>query len=201
MAGPRHCRDRAARTVFPRRQMDKFARAHAGNLAPRDRAGGLRDHRSDADGNPSLRVGARHRRVRAVARAQGGQSLNFAARISRAFNNFGSSVMRNGFKIVDTDTHLMEPDYVFEKYIDERYKSQAPKMGVAAESGRRTFLVEGEPFTREKGKYPMAAPAFFKAVKKAMERFERASKVGFSPESRLLDMDEQGVDVQIVYPT
>jgi predicted TIM-barrel fold metal-dependent hydrolase len=109
--------------------------------------------------------------------------------------------MKNGFKIADVDTHLMEPDDVFEKYIDERYKSQAPKMGVAAESGRRTFLVEGEPFTRETGKYPMAAPAFLKAVHQAMQRFERAAKQGFSPESRLIDMDENGVDVQIVYPT
>jgi uncharacterized protein len=109
--------------------------------------------------------------------------------------------MRNGFKVVDTDTHLMEPDYVFEKYIDERYKSQAPRMGKAPDSGRRTFLVEGEPFTREKGKYPMAAPAFLESVRKAMKRFERAAKTGFSAESRIEDMDEQGVDVQIIYPT
>ena len=109
--------------------------------------------------------------------------------------------MRNGFKVVDTDTHLMEPDYVFEKYIDERYKSEAPRMGKAPDSGRRTFLVEGEPFTREKGKYPMAAPAFLESVRKAMKRFERAAKTGFSAESRIQDMDEQGVDVQIIYPT
>jgi len=109
--------------------------------------------------------------------------------------------MKDGFKIVDTDTHLMEPDYVFEKYIDARYKSEAPRMGVAPESGRRTFLVEGEPFTREKGKYPMAAPAFLKAVQKAMQRFQRAAKTGFSAESRIEDMDENGVDVQIIYPT
>src|ERR1700738_1436265 len=107
--------------------------------------------------------------------------------------------MRDGYKIVDVDCHMMEPESLWEKHIEDRYKSAGPKMGIAAESGRRTFLVEGEPFTREKGKYPMAAPAFFKAVKKAMERFERASKVGFSPESRLQDMDEQGVDVQVVY--
>src|SRR5437899_12773925 len=105
--------------------------------------------------------------------------------------------MKNGYKIVDADTHLMEPEYVFEKNTDERYKPAAPKMGKAAESGRRTFLVEGEPFTREKGKYPMAAPAFLESVRKAMKRFERAAKTGFSPQSRIEDMDEQGVDVQI----
>src|ERR1700687_2286553 len=109
--------------------------------------------------------------------------------------------MRDGSKIVDVDCHMMEPESLWEKHIEDRYKNAAPKMGIAPQSGRRTFLVEGEPFTREKGKYPMAAPAFFKAVKKAMERFERASKQGFSSESRLQDMDEQGVDVQVVYPT
>ena len=109
--------------------------------------------------------------------------------------------MKDGYKIVDVDSHMMEPEWLWERYIEDRYKSAAPKMGIAPASGRRTFLVEGEPFTREKGKYPMAAPAFFKTVAKAMERFRRASSTGFSPQSRLQDMDEQGVDVQILYPT
>ncbi len=109
--------------------------------------------------------------------------------------------MRDGFKIVDTDSHLMEPEWLWERYMEDAYKSQAPKIGVAPESNRRTFLVEGDSFVREKGKYPMAAPAFLTAVKKAMERFEKAKKTGFSAQSRLDDMDEQGVDTQIMYPT
>ena len=109
--------------------------------------------------------------------------------------------MKDGYKIVNVDSHMMEPEWLWERHIEDRYKSAAPKMGIAPASGRRTFLVEGEPFTREKGKYPMAAPAFFKTVAKAMERFRRASSTGFSPQSRLQDMDEQGVDVQILYPT
>src|SRR5437870_5325386 len=109
--------------------------------------------------------------------------------------------MRDGYKIVDTDCHNMEPEWLWERYIDDAYKSQAPKMGRAPDSNRRTFLVEGDSFVREKGKYPMAAPAFFEAVKKAMQRFDKASKQGFSAQSRLADMDEQGVDVQILYPT
>jgi predicted TIM-barrel fold metal-dependent hydrolase len=109
--------------------------------------------------------------------------------------------MRDGFKIVDTDAHMMEPEWLWERHMEDAYKAQAPKMGQAPGSGRRTFLVEGESFTREKGKYPMAAPAFLKAATKAMERFARASKTGFSAQSRLEDMDAQGVDVQILYPT
>jgi len=109
--------------------------------------------------------------------------------------------MRDGFKIVDTDSHMMEPEWLWDRYMEDAYKSQAPKIGRAPESGRRAFLVEGDSFVREKGKYPMAAPAFLNAVKKAMERFEKASKTGFSAQSRIEDMDAQGVDVQILYPT
>jgi len=109
--------------------------------------------------------------------------------------------MRDGYNIVDTDSHMMEPEWLWEKYIADRYKAAAPKMGNAPDSGRRTFIVEGEPFTREKGQYPMAAPAFLQVAQRSGERFARARATGFSAESRLQDMDEQGVDVQILYPT
>ena len=92
--------------------------------------------------------------------------------------------MRDGFKIVDTDSHMMEPDDLWERHMEDAYKSLAPKMGQAPGSGRRTFIVEGESFTREKGKYPMAAPAFLKAAQRAMDRFDRARKTGFSAQSR-----------------
>jgi len=109
--------------------------------------------------------------------------------------------MKDGFKVVDTDAHMMEPEWLWEKHIEHRYRTGAPRIGTAPESGRRTFLVEGEPFTREKGKYPMAAPAFLRAAEAARRRFTRAIQAGYSPAARLQDMDEQGIDVQILYPT
>jgi len=109
--------------------------------------------------------------------------------------------MRDGFKIIDTDAHMMEPESLWERYMEDAYKSQAPQIGKAPGSGRRAFLIEGESFVREKGKYPMAAPGFLKTVEKSMERFGKARNAGFSAESRLDDMDAQGVDVQILFPT
>ena len=109
--------------------------------------------------------------------------------------------MRDGFRIVDTDAHMMEPDWLFERWSEPEFNDRAPRMGIAPDSGRRTFLVEGESFTREKGAYPMAAPAFLTAAEKAGERFDEARATGFSPESRLADMDREGVDVQILFPT
>ena len=109
--------------------------------------------------------------------------------------------MRNGFKIVDSDAHMMEPEWLWERYTEPEFNERAPRMGAAPDGGRRTFLVEGESFTREKGPYPMAAPAFLNAAHNAMERFDRVRSTGFSAEARLADMDEQGVDIQVLYPT
>jgi predicted TIM-barrel fold metal-dependent hydrolase len=108
--------------------------------------------------------------------------------------------MRNGWKIVDTDTHQMEPHDLWERYIDDRFKAAAPRLGIAS-SGRKTVMVEGESLTAEEGKYAFAAPEFLAAVARAMQRFDRARKASFSAQSRLADMDQEGVDVQILYPT
>lgn len=109
--------------------------------------------------------------------------------------------MRAGFRIIDTDAHMMEPDWLWERYTEPEFNQRAPRMGVAPDSGRRTFLVEGETFTREKGAYPMAAPAFLEVADKAMEQHDRLRATGYSAEARLADMDEHGVDIQIIYPT
>ena len=34
---------------------------------------------------------------------------------------------RDGFKILDSDMHLMEPVDLWERYIDSKFKSQAPR--------------------------------------------------------------------------
>ncbi len=108
--------------------------------------------------------------------------------------------MRNGFKIVDTDTHHMEPTRIWEQYIEPRFKSAAPRLGRSA-AGRTTMMVEDEPLTAEEGKYPMAAPEFLAAADRAMQRFEKTKRTGYSAQARLSDMDEEGVDVQVIYPT
>lgn len=109
--------------------------------------------------------------------------------------------MRNGFKIIDADCHQIENQSVWSDYIDPAFKGREPKP--VDYGGRKLLSVEGEPVQppEEDGKYPMFAPDFLAAVSKAMQRFKRARDDGFSPQSRLLDMDENGIDIQIIYPT
>jgi len=107
--------------------------------------------------------------------------------------------MRDGLRIADVDCHQMEPATIWRDYIDARFRGREPR--AEAVGGRRTMVVEDEPLTAEQGKYPMASPEFQAALHKGMQRFSRAAEARFSPASRLLDMDEEGVDVQVLYPT
>ena len=77
-----------------------------------------------------------------------------------------------------------------------RRKSAAPPSRIAAHSWSRASRSCAK---RASIRWPR--PAFLSAVGKAMKRFDAAKQDGFSAQSRLRDMDEQGVDIQIMYPT
>ena len=104
--------------------------------------------------------------------------------------------MRDGRRILDADTHQMEPADMWERYIAPEFRARAPRL----QPGGRENLVEGEPLTAE-GKYPFHTPDFIAALMKGMQRFLAAREAGFSPQSRLADMNREGVDVQVLYPT
>jgi predicted TIM-barrel fold metal-dependent hydrolase len=106
--------------------------------------------------------------------------------------------MRNGYKVLDADAHQMEPPGIWQEFIETRFRDRAPQL--ERSGARATMMVEGESLTAE-GKYPFSTPDFLAALARGMQRFERARSGSFGPESRLQDMDEHGVDVQVLYPT
>ncbi len=106
--------------------------------------------------------------------------------------------MRDTFRVVDADTHQMEPPSMWREYIDAPFRDRAPRREEIG--GRVTMAVEGQSLTSE-GKYPFSTPEFLAALERGMRRFKRLREARFGAAARLLDMDEQGVDVQILYPT
>ena len=101
--------------------------------------------------------------------------------------------MRNGFRVIDTDSHQMEPQSIWKDYIDPLFADPAPAIGDMG-SGKQGMMVENEPITRQTGSYPMDSKDFHEATIKAMERFKDTRTKGFSASARLNDMDAQGVD-------
>ena len=108
--------------------------------------------------------------------------------------------MRNGYRVLDTDSHMMEPPSIWRDYIDPNFADRAPQIGDMG-NGRPGMMVEGEPITRQDGNYPMHSREFLEAAARGMEKHEAARAAGFDPKSRLHDMDEHGVDAQVIYPT
>jgi predicted TIM-barrel fold metal-dependent hydrolase len=106
--------------------------------------------------------------------------------------------MRGEYRVADTDAHQMEPAGMWSERIDPAFSSRAPRR--AEIDGRSALVVEGESVTSET-KYPFSTPDFVAAMGRGMQRFKRAREARFDARARLLDMDEHGVDVQILYPT
>ena len=90
------------------------------------------------------------------------------------------------YPIIDADGHVNEPEEMWPKYLEPQYHSMAPR-SVLDNQGRRRRLVAGELHP-----YIPAPP----------ERSqERRTDGGFNPLARLADMDSEGMDVAVIYPS
>lgn len=108
--------------------------------------------------------------------------------------------MRNGFRVIDTDAHQMEPPRMWAEYIDTGFADRAPRIADMG-NGRVGMCVEGSPITKQDGNYPMHSEEFLQAAARGMEKHERSRAAGFRAEARIEDMDRHGVDAQVLYPT
>ena len=57
--------------------------------------------------------------------------------------------MRNGFRVIDTDSHQMEPQSIWKDYIDPLFADRAPAIGDMG-NGKQGMMVENEPVTRQR---------------------------------------------------
>jgi len=107
---------------------------------------------------------------------------------------------KQGFKILDSDMHVMEPPDLWERYIDTKYKSQAPR-GVISDNVRDLRMVypDGRDWARKTIRQKGSEPG---------HNFERNQKLyrsyaerGWTAEVQIEAMDIEGIDVAVLYPT
>src|SRR5262245_66534451 len=91
--------------------------------------------------------------------------------------------MRNGWLVIDTDCHQIEPPDLWVERIEPAFRDRAPRLGDY--EGTRTMMVEGEPFTDEKSGYRFHSPEFLAALRRGMERFGRLREAAFGAAARL----------------
>jgi predicted TIM-barrel fold metal-dependent hydrolase len=113
--------------------------------------------------------------------------------------------MKRGFQVMDSDLHTMEPDDLWERYLEEPFKKFAPVFV------RRTENASNQPLIRvgtleigEMSKRPQSAFVGKDLQRRAFARhphYEVAHARGYDAESHVAAMDIEGIDVAVIYGT
>ena len=113
--------------------------------------------------------------------------------------------MKNGFRVLDSDLHTMEPDGLWETYLEEPFRKFAPSFV------RRTENASNQPVIRigaleigEMSMRPQSALVGKDLQRRAFARhphYEIAHARGYDSESHVAAMDIEGIDVAVIYGT
>jgi len=113
--------------------------------------------------------------------------------------------MKNGFKVMDSDLHTMEPDGLWEQYLDEPFRKFAPRFQRRTDQApNQPSVLVGDLTIGEFGKRPAARAAGLDLHKRAVARHPHnalAMARGYDAETHVIAMDIEGIDVGILYGT
>jgi predicted TIM-barrel fold metal-dependent hydrolase len=108
--------------------------------------------------------------------------------------------MKDGFKVIDADRHILEPSDLYQKYLPEKFKNR-----VRLEGPNQTVrLVDGKPVSdsaQRPGRVMEDFGYIFSSSKRWRECFADAYANKFDPASNVRDMDREGIDVSVLFPT
>src|SRR5262245_15613702 len=113
--------------------------------------------------------------------------------------------MKNGFRVMDSDLHTMEPDDLWLRYLDEPFRPAAPNFArtAAGPPNQPTIRVGGKTIG-EMTVRPASVRAAADLHRRSFARhphYEVAAAAGFDAPSHLVAMDIEGIDVAILYGT
>ena len=95
--------------------------------------------------------------------------------------------MLNGYKIIDADSHVIEPPEMWAKYLDPEFREFAPSPDMK---------IKGEPITETISKQVEE-----EGNKQMMQAHPNAYLNRYNPESHVQAMVQMGVDISFLYPT
>ncbi len=104
---------------------------------------------------------------------------------------------KNGFRIFDSDMHIMEPPDLWERYIDPEFKSMAPR-GLTSDNVRDLRVAfPGQPARAPAAQVDLAGRNFERNQNLYREHSER----GWTADCQLEAMEVEGIDVATLFPT
>lgn len=110
--------------------------------------------------------------------------------------------MKNGYRILDSDIHVIEPAHLFDEHLEGPFRSRMPVMRRSDVTGVDTWVIDGRmfPLWNEWPEFDRAN-AGLKAKKERTASQVRAFERGFDAATTLEAMDLEGVDVAALFRT
>jgi len=128
--------------------------------------------------------------------------------------------MTNGNRFIDSDAHVVEPNDLFDKYLDPEYRAWIPeawanyagsplafgfKIVIAPPNGRQQVMPFGNDPMSEEARQRCGGAAFDPGARVALpghdEAYARFAAEDFPPHMYPPAMDRAGIDYMVVYPT
>lgn len=106
---------------------------------------------------------------------------------------------REDYRLINADGHFVEPGDLFTTRVDKKFRDRAPRIEYVADKGGDGWILDGvaEPIS-----FGMNACAGLPPEKQgAWCKFEEIRRGGYDPQARLDEMDADGVDAEVLYPT
>ena len=113
--------------------------------------------------------------------------------------------MKNGFRVLDSDLHTMEPDGLWADYLEEPFKKLAPQFLRSTDRAPNQPVIRiGDIEIAEFSKRPRTAVVGRSLQERAFARhphYAVAHARGYDAATHLEAMDIEGIDVAVVYGT
>ncbi|MCA2640693.1 MULTISPECIES: amidohydrolase family protein [unclassified Microcystis] len=94
--------------------------------------------------------------------------------------------MLNGYKIIDADSHVIEPPAMWGQYLEPKFREFAPSADMK---------IKGEPISQK-----ISPQVQKEGNKQMMQAHPRAYLNRYNPESHVQAMVQMGIDVAFIYP-
>lgn len=108
--------------------------------------------------------------------------------------------MKNGFRVMDSDMHVLEPADLWQRYIDPAYRDRAP---VGTRNGMRDIgtLIDGEPPNLPDVRMDLWGRALDAHMGPRNPEYQFAEDRGWDGASQVEAMDREGIDVAVLFPS
>src|SRR5690349_713891 len=105
---------------------------------------------------------------------------------------------KGGFKVFDSDMHIMEPPDLWQRYIDPAFREIAPRGITSANVRDLRIEFPGDPVRPPR---PFGTIERGRNYDRNQVLYKDHSERGWGPDCQLEAMDVEGIDAAVLFPT